>query len=146
MDINELSSKIIGAAIEVHKNLGPGLLESAYEECLCVELKLRNLTFERQKSLPIEYKGQKAGFFVLSFESKAYLKNIQISSDFQNMGLGSQTLEHCELESVNRGFDTLFLEVFLDNPARQLYERLGYATFEFTESHYMMKKQLTSST
>ena len=59
MDINELSSNIIGAAIEVHKNLGPGLLESTYEECLCVELKLRNLSFERQKILPIENKGKK---------------------------------------------------------------------------------------
>jgi GxxExxY protein len=59
MDINELSSNIIGAAIEVHKNLGPGLLESAYEECLCVELKLRGLSFERQKSLSLEYKGKK---------------------------------------------------------------------------------------
>jgi GxxExxY protein len=59
MEINELSSKIIGAAIEVHKNLGPGLLESAYEECLCQELELRELAFERQKPLPIIYKGKK---------------------------------------------------------------------------------------
>ncbi|CAB1056388.1 hypothetical protein D1BOALGB6SA_1124 [Olavius sp. associated proteobacterium Delta 1] len=59
MDINELSSKIIGAAIEVHKALGPGLLESAYEECLCHELKLRGLTFDRQKNLPVVYKGKK---------------------------------------------------------------------------------------
>jgi GxxExxY protein len=44
MDINELSSKIIGAAIEVHKALGPGLLESAYEECLCHEFGLRGLS------------------------------------------------------------------------------------------------------
>ena len=58
-DINQLSSKIIGAAIEVHKTLGPGLLESAYEECLCHELKLRGLGFERQKPLPLEYKGEK---------------------------------------------------------------------------------------
>jgi GxxExxY protein len=56
-DINELSSKIIGAAIEVHKALGPGLLESAYEECLTHELSLRGLVFERQKPVPIEYKG-----------------------------------------------------------------------------------------
>jgi GxxExxY protein len=48
---------IIGAAIEVHRHLGPGLLESAYEECLCHELHLRGLTFERQVSLPIAYKG-----------------------------------------------------------------------------------------
>lgn len=53
----ELTGAIIGAAIEVHKQLGPGLLESAYEECLCRELKLRGGVFERQKPLPLEYKG-----------------------------------------------------------------------------------------
>mgnify|MGYP002779128818 CR=1 FL=1 len=57
--INELTREIIGAAIEVHRILGPGLLESAYEECLCRELAMRNLRFERQKSLPVEYKGVK---------------------------------------------------------------------------------------
>jgi GxxExxY protein len=59
MDINHLTGEIIGAAIEVHKALGPGLLESAYEECLCHEFKLRSLPFERQKELPIEYKDVK---------------------------------------------------------------------------------------
>ena len=59
MDINELSSKIIGAAIEVHKALGPGLLESAYEECLCHELSLQDMLFDRQKPLPVKYKGRK---------------------------------------------------------------------------------------
>ena len=54
---DELSKHIIGAAIEVHRNLGPGLLESAYEECLCYELSLNNILFERQKPLPIIYKG-----------------------------------------------------------------------------------------
>jgi GxxExxY protein len=58
MDINELSSKVIGAAIEVHKALGSGLLESVYEECLCHELNLRGFSFERQKLLPVEYKGK----------------------------------------------------------------------------------------
>ena len=54
---DKATEKIIGAAIEVHKTLGPGLLESAYEECLCRELELRTIPFERQKELPIEYKG-----------------------------------------------------------------------------------------
>lgn len=54
---DKLSYQVIGAAIEVHKALGPGLLESAYEECLCQELKLQNIPFERQVELPIEYKG-----------------------------------------------------------------------------------------
>jgi GxxExxY protein len=52
----ELTEKIIGAAIEVHKILGPGLLESAYEHCLCYELGLRGLTAVRQKELPVRYK------------------------------------------------------------------------------------------
>lgn len=55
----ELSNRIIASAIEVHRNLGPGLLESAYEECFCHELHLRGIPFERQKPLPLEYKGIK---------------------------------------------------------------------------------------
>ena len=56
---NDISGKIIGAAIEVHKHLGPGLLESAYEECLCCELDLRGIKFQRQVPLPLNYKGLK---------------------------------------------------------------------------------------
>ncbi|MFQ5917091.1 MAG: GxxExxY protein [Candidatus Binatia bacterium] len=59
MDINKLSSKIIGAAIEVHKALGPGLLESTYEECICHEMSFGGLSLERQKPLAIMYKGMK---------------------------------------------------------------------------------------
>jgi GxxExxY protein len=59
MDINDLTGNIIGAAIEVHKVLGPGLLESFYEECLCHELHLRGLSFQRQKEIPLLYKGIK---------------------------------------------------------------------------------------
>lgn len=55
-DQNILTQKIIGCAIEVHKHLGPGLLESAYEECLCFELNQEGLSFERQKPVPIVYK------------------------------------------------------------------------------------------
>lgn len=53
---NKLTEKIIGAAIEVHRTLGPGLLESAYQECLLFELKSRGLKVEKEKSLPIIYK------------------------------------------------------------------------------------------
>jgi GxxExxY protein len=52
----ELTNKIIGSAIEVHRDLGPGLLESAYEECLCHELHLRGINFQRQVALPVKYK------------------------------------------------------------------------------------------
>lgn len=53
MGLKELTGKIIGAAIDVHKALGPGLLESAYEECLCYEFGLRKIGFERQKHLSV---------------------------------------------------------------------------------------------
>ncbi len=53
---DRMSKEIIGAAIEVHRHLGPGLLESAYEECLCKELEIRNIVFERQKHLVFVYK------------------------------------------------------------------------------------------
>ncbi len=55
---DELSNVIIGCAIEVHKQLGPGLLESAYEACLCHELTAKNIDVKRQELLPINYKGE----------------------------------------------------------------------------------------
>jgi GxxExxY protein len=54
-----LTEEIIGGAIEVHRQLGPGLLESVYEECLALELDLRGLRFERQRPLAIRYKGKR---------------------------------------------------------------------------------------
>jgi len=68
--LNRLTEKIIGAAIEVHKGLGPGLLESAYEECLAHELTLASISFERQVPLPVAYKsirldcGYRLDFFI----------------------------------------------------------------------------------
>jgi GxxExxY protein len=56
MDVNQLSDVVIGAAIDVHNILGPGLLESAYETCLCHELELRGIKFQKQLKLPVEYK------------------------------------------------------------------------------------------
>jgi GxxExxY protein len=53
---NKITEAIIGAAIEVHRELGPGLLESAYEQCLCYELSLRGLIFRQQVALPVRYK------------------------------------------------------------------------------------------
>lgn len=58
-NLNELTDAIIGAAMEVHRMLGPGLLESTYEMCLCRELSMRGIPFERQVPIPVEYKGVK---------------------------------------------------------------------------------------
>lgn len=57
MKINELTEKVIGAAMEVHRTLGPGLLESAYEACLARELAIQGITFEQQVELPVVYRG-----------------------------------------------------------------------------------------
>jgi GxxExxY protein len=59
--INEITQGIIEAGIEVHRILGPGLLESIYEDCLAMELGVRGFRVERQKKLPVMYKGKQAG-------------------------------------------------------------------------------------
>src|SRR5256885_6424585 len=61
MHEDQISERIIGAAIEVHKFFGPGLVEQIYEESLCHEFNLRGIRFERQKQVPIYYKGVKLG-------------------------------------------------------------------------------------
>jgi GxxExxY protein len=55
--VNVLTREIIGAAIEVHRHLGPGLLESAYQQCLAKELELRGISYQSEWPLPLEYKG-----------------------------------------------------------------------------------------
>ena len=67
MELNELSSTIIGAAITVHKELGPGLLESVYHSCLLIELRCLGLSVKSEVPAPIEYRGQritKEGFMM----------------------------------------------------------------------------------
>ncbi|MHB0878185.1 MAG: GxxExxY protein [Anaerolineae bacterium] len=61
MDENEVTERVIGSAIEVHRSLGPGLLESTYEEALCVELELRGLRHARQVPVELVYKGRQVG-------------------------------------------------------------------------------------
>ncbi|MGI6354545.1 MAG: GxxExxY protein [Lentisphaerae bacterium] len=60
-EIDDLANAVIGAAIEVHRTLGPGYLESVYEEALAVELSLRKIPFEKQKPIGVEYKGHLIG-------------------------------------------------------------------------------------
>jgi GxxExxY protein len=86
-DINDITSKIIGAAIEVHRALGPGLLESAYQACLAHELEVSGKPFEAGKPLPLRYKGVRldcgyrldfivAGLIVVEVKSVAALAAI----------------------------------------------------------------------
>lgn len=60
-EVDEIARKVIGAAIEVHRALGPGYLESVYEEALCIEIENQKIPFERQFTIAVEYKGRNVG-------------------------------------------------------------------------------------
>ena len=64
---SELTRAVIGAAMEVHSNLGPGFLESVYEAAMAIELNLRKVPYERQKAIPVMYKGELAKDFFCDF-------------------------------------------------------------------------------
>lgn len=104
MTENEISSKIIGAAIEVHKQLGPGLLESSYENCLAYELKQMGLVVKQQQALPIIYKEIKldAGYRIdLIVENKVIveIKSVDALADIHT----AQILTYLKLKDLKLG-------------------------------------------
>ena len=103
-NMNQLSSRIIGAAIEVHKNLGPGLLESAYEECLCHELSIQGLLFEKQKPLSIDYKGKKldCGYRLDIVVEKAVIIELKSCEKIEPIHK-AQLLTYLKLSELNLG-------------------------------------------
>ncbi len=101
----ELSDKIIGCAVEVHRLLGPGLLESAYHQCLCRELDLKGIKFEREKPLPVIYKDTRLdcgyrldilveGKVILELKSVEAIKSIH----------EAQIISYMKLADVKKGF------------------------------------------
>jgi GxxExxY protein len=104
MNMNQLSSKIIGAAIEVHKTLGPGLLESAYEECLCHELSIQGMLFEKQKPLSIDYKGKKldCGYRLDIVVEKAVIIELKSCEKIEPIHK-AQLLTYLKLSGLNLG-------------------------------------------
>ena len=117
----ELTGQILGAAIEVHKQLGPGLLESTYQACLCHELELRGISFECQKPLPLEYKGIKlecgyridllvAGLVIVEIKSVEVLAPIH----------EAQLLTYLKLTEIKVGFLINFNLVVLKQGIRRL--------------------------
>ncbi len=117
----QLTGQMIGAAIEVHKQLGPGLLESTYQACLCHELELRGISFECQKPLPLEYKGVKlecgyridllvAGLVIVEIESVEALAPIH----------EAQLLTYLKLTGVKVGLLINFNVVVLKEGIRRL--------------------------
>ena len=101
---NSISERVIGAAIEVHRQLGPGLLESSYQICMCRELDLRSIVYRSQVELPLEYKGveTKRGYVIdlliennLIIEIKSVEKLLPIHS--------SQLLTYMKLQKLSAG-------------------------------------------
>jgi GxxExxY protein len=116
-----LTGDIIGAAIEVHRQLGPGLLESSYQACLARELELRGVSFEYEKPLPLEYKGVRldcgyridllvAGSVVVEIKSVESLAPIH----------EAQLLTYLKLTGVKVGLLINFNEVVLKSGIRRL--------------------------
>jgi GxxExxY protein len=115
------SEAVIGACIEVHRHLGPGLFESAYEECVAHELMLRGLRFERQQSVPLEYKGMmlECGYRldlvvenILIVEIKSVDKLLPIHQ--------AQLLTYLRLTNLQTGLLVNFRETVLKNGLRRL--------------------------
>jgi len=118
---SDLTDIVIGCAIEVHRALGPGLLESAYEECLCYELAARDVTFERQKNVPLQYKdvrlevGYRLDLFIenrLVVELKCVEKILPIHE--------AQLMTYLRLTKVKTGLIINFLTPVLKDGIRRI--------------------------
>lgn len=99
-----LTEQIIGAAIEVHRALGPGLLESAYEVCLCDELQRRDVNFRRQVELPVEYKGRRldCGYRVDIIVASSVLIELKSIERIERIH-EAQLLTYLRLSGLTRG-------------------------------------------
>lgn len=125
LDINKTTEAIIGAAIEVHRHLGPGLLESAYEECLCEELVLRKIPFKRQILLPVIYKSKKLDIgyridLLVNDEVIVELKTVEMILPIH----GAQTLTYMRLGGWQVGLILNFNVTVLKNGIKRLVYKL----------------------
>ena len=117
---DELTERIIGAAIEVHRMLGPGLLESIYEEALCVELRLREISFQRQVEIGVDYKGHIikgqridlliAGEVIVELKAVAHLPEVAVA----------QTLSYLKATGLKRALPINFGERKLVNGIKRV--------------------------
>jgi GxxExxY protein len=125
LDINKTTEAVIGAAIEVHRHVGPGLLESAYEECLCEELLLRKIPFKRQISLPVIYKSKKldVGYridLLVNDEVVVELKTVEAILAIHE----AQTLTYMRLGGWQVGLILNFNVTVLKNGIKRLVHKL----------------------
>jgi GxxExxY protein len=125
MSENEISSQIIGAAIEVHKHLGPGLLESSYEACLLFELRKRGVNVKSQVALPISYKGVQleAGYRIDILVEEKVIIEIKTVEDFADIHL-AQILTYLKLSKLKLGLLINFNSVKLVDGLKRVVNNL----------------------
>lgn len=119
--MSELSEKIIGAAIEVHRDLGAGLLESTYEACLAYELNLRGIKAVRQKKLPIHYKGLDIdeAYQVDLFVEDRIILELKVVDNLSDIHL-AQLLTYLKLSNCSLGYLINFNVPLLKNGIRRV--------------------------
>lgn len=102
---DRIAHLLVTAAIEVHRTLGPGLLENAYEEALCYEFRQADLNFERQKALPLNYKGRKLGtdFRIDVLIENAVIVELKSVEAMSNLH-AKQLLTYLKLSNLHLGF------------------------------------------
>jgi GxxExxY protein len=117
---DKLSSQVIGCAIAVHRELGPGLLESTYEQCLAYELKNRGLSFELQSPLPVEYKGIRldCGYRVDLLVEKQIIVELKAVESLNNIH-EAQILTYMKLAEIRTGLLINFNVGLLKNGIRR---------------------------
>ncbi|HSL42220.1 MAG TPA: GxxExxY protein [Anaerolineales bacterium] len=125
LDVNRTTESIIGAAIEVHRHLGFGLLESAYEECLCEELAIRKIPFRRQVALPVTYKTKKLDIgyrvdLLVNDEVVVELKTVESILPIHE----AQTLTYMRLGGWQVGLILNFNVTVLKNGIKRLVHKL----------------------
>lgn len=123
-DFDDSSAEIIGACIEVHRHLGPGLLESTYERCLAHELELRNLRFVRQKHLPVRYKGTQldCGYRIDFIVDDTILVEIKAVDSLQPIHT-AQILTYLRLTGLKTGILVNFNVPVLKSGLRRLTQK-----------------------
>lgn len=124
-EINQLSNRVIGAAIEVHRALGPGLLESVYETCLMCELNQMGIAVERQVEVPVEYKGKRieCGFradMVINESIIMELKSVDALQPIHE----AQLITYLGLSGYRLGLLMNFNEKLLKNGIKRLINNL----------------------
>ena len=121
MEFDELSNRVIGCALAVHKELGPGLLESAYEQCLARELSIKEITFELQVPLPVRYKGVNID---CAYRVDMLVENkilIELKSVEKLLPVHeAQTLTYMKLANISTGLLINFNEKLLKNGIKRL--------------------------